>query len=262
MITITLLIAAQSAFAQDNGIRTVTYDRDAVIPIYTEVGIPTLIQFETGEALTKEDGVLGMGDANAWTLGVKNNNILMKPKVYKPDTKMLVVTNRRTYVFDIKSVKKKEEIQPTLLLRFDYPDSRALLAEKEVDRKSKLEERMARISVLAGSAENTNYVQRGDAALAPTEVYDNGEFTYLRFNNNRDLPMVFKVMPDGSEALVNTHYDQENSTLIIHEVSREFILRLGSSVMALRNNGYDPDGKANTSGTTIENAVRIQKGEV
>ena len=74
------------------------------------------------------------------------------------------------------------------------------------------------------------------------------------------MPAVFKVLDDGSEALVNTSIDGD--TIIIKEVGRKFVLRLGNTVFGLENNAYDGDGNFNQSGTSDKHKVRlIQEGE-
>ena len=104
---------------------------------------------------------------------------------------------------------------------------------------------------------NSNYWGKGVKGLAPTAVYDNGRFTYFSFDNGKDLPAIYKELPDGSEALLNTH--MESDTVVVHEVAKQFILRLGDSVLGLENRGYDEQGRFNRTGTDDGNSVRIIK---
>ena len=69
----------------DPRIQTVTYNADNVINIRAKVGRAVLVQLEEDEHLD-EDGLLGMGDSQAWNLAVKGNNILFKPTTANPDT--------------------------------------------------------------------------------------------------------------------------------------------------------------------------------
>ena len=105
---------------------------------------------------------------------------------------------------------------------------------------------------------NRNYWGKGDKDLAPTEVFDDGRFTYLRYDNARSLPAVFKVNTDGSEAAVNSHV--EGDTLVIHETSKDFVLRQGKAVLGVENRSYDSVGEFNRTGTTGNNTVRLRKG--
>ena len=104
---------------------------------------------------------------------------------------------------------------------------------------------------------NYVYYGKGDKKIAPTAVWDDNNFTYIQYADNRDLPAVYKINPDGSEMLINTHI--EDDTLVIHETAEQFVLRLGKSVVGIRNGAYKT-GKFNRLNTNTPNAVRLDKG--
>jgi len=56
---------------------------------------------------------------------------------------------------------------------------------------------------------------------------------------------------------VNSHIDGD--TVVVHETEANFMLRLGSTVLAIRNNAYTPDGQFNAAGTTVNGVVRVTK---
>src|SRR3546814_17435496 len=58
------------------------------------------------------------------------------------------------------------------------------------------------IGVLEGTR-NADYIMQGSTAIQPSEVSDNGQFTVMRFPNQRELPAFFIVNPDGSEAIAS-----------------------------------------------------------
>lgn len=263
-----LALATGQALAASQGdprIRVERYDFFRVVPIYTRVGEPTLIQFEDDERIVDTpEGMIGMGDKKSWSIGPKGSNIMLKPKSKKPDTKLLVVTTKRTYAFEIISVPAKSGAAVTNILRFDYPDTAHKAAEETAQRAKLVNERLQKFEtavVAAGplQARNRNYMKQGDESLAPSSVEDDGRFTYMRFDSARPLPTVFKILPDGEEAMTNFHMDPQTATVIIHDVAANFVLRYGSAVMAIRNDAFNPDGKMNVLGTTVPNAVRLQK---
>lgn len=248
--------------ARDPRIHVEQYDPDQVYRIYTAPNNPTLIQFEHGEYLVKTDeGMLGMGDSKAWSVGPKGSNIMLKPKAKEPDTKLLVVTNKRTYAFEIVSISAKSRIEPTLILRFEYPDTKAAMAKAEASKQSAIAERLQQGGSKDGTtaSRNRNYMKRGDEALAPSLAEDDGNFTYMRFDSTRELPVVYKLLPDGQEALTNGHMDSDTGTWVIHETAAQFILRYGKAVMAIRNDGWNPNGRLNTAGTTLPRTLRMEK---
>jgi type IV secretion system protein VirB9 len=257
---------ANAAPGDDPRIRTVTYEPNQVVRIYTAIGNPTLIQFEDGETVEEGDSnkaMIGIGDKEAWKIGPRGSNVMLKPAASKPDTKLLIVTNKRTYAFEILSVPKKSSISPTLIVRFDYPDTRAKVATAASQKSAAAAERLAKAAGLSNVAlkNNANYMMQGDTDLAPSSISDDGNFTFMRFGSSRALPVAYKVLPDGKEALTNFHMESDTGMMVVHETAAKFILRYGSSVLAIRNDGFNPDGKLNVSGTSLPNAVRLPRGE-
>lgn len=262
ILTFGLTVASASPPAGDARIRVEQYDPNTVVKIYTTVGNPTLIQFEQDEQIVgTPQGMIGMGDAKAWSVGPKGSNIMLKPRAVRPDTKLLVVTTKRTYAFEISSVPKTLKVEPTLIVRFDYPDTKAKAAQAEARKHGAVDARLAQIAGKDGMSapRNRAYMKRGDNQLAPSQVEDDGRFTYMRFDSTKELPVVYKILPDGAEALTNFHMESDTGTMVIHETAALFILRYGKTVLAIRNDGFNPDGKLNLSGTTLPRTVRLQK---
>ena len=262
MKTLIALLLGSSAIGAvaDTRIRTEVYDKGTVYQVRTRVGIATLIQLEEDETIKNTPAsVLGIGDADAWSLGVRGNNIALKPTQRLPDTNLVVVTNKRTYSFDLSTASK--EVAPTYVLRFRYPDSEAARAAAEAAAEAK-----RALSLAATRAErpvlNTEYVWRGDAeALKPTAAWDDGRLTRLVYDHGAELPVFFKVLPDGSEVLVNYSVDaQDPGTVLIHEVARLLRARMGDSVIEIKNAAYVPP-RLNTSRAGMVGTVRVNKGE-
>ena len=249
-----------SASAKDARVQYVTYDPDNVINIRSQIGRATLIQLEQDERLVGDSATLGMGDGEAWNLSVKGNNIIFKPKAHSPTTNMIVTTNKRTYVFHLSLVsqtKKGQKAQlPTYILRFNYPDTKKAVLHAEME-KQKQASAILRNLPKQKDGLNYQYWGKGDRALSPTSVFDNGLFTFFQFNNGRDLPAIYKIMPDGSEMLLNTHI--EGDTVIVHETAKNYVLRLGKSVMGIENRGFNEKGLFNRTGTSSQDSVRIVK---
>ncbi len=90
--------------------------------------------------------------------------------------------------------------------------------------------------------------------IVPTLVFDDGRFTYFRFPGQREVPAVFHVQGDGSEALVNTR--MEGDLLVVDRVSRRLMLRAGAAVVGVWNEGFDLDGVPLNQGTTVSGVER------
>lgn len=239
----------------DPRIQIATYNASQVYHVKAAVGRAVLVQFEDGEVLDEESGLLGMGDSQAWNLAVKGNNILFKPLAANPDTNLIVNTNKRTYVFQL-SVEEKGGQADTYVLRFHYPDTVAANRAAELAKQQQVQSILDGEHVYA-DRKNQDYWGYGDKELAPTAMYDDGRFTYIDFNNNRDMPSVYKIMPDGTESLVNYHV--KGYTVVVHELAQTFILRLGEKVLGINNRGFNESGHFNHLGTGNDNEVRLVK---
>lgn len=247
-------------YANDSRIQYFNYTENDVFVIKTQTGKSSLIQFEDGEIIHDEGG-LGMGDSQAWSLGVKGNNIFFKPKMEIPNTNMIVVTNKRTYAFELQSTNNKDV---TYVARFKYPDKEDL---KSVSDEGKLPKQLYLRAMESGKTEagktiyldsriNTHYLKKGNPEITPTSAWDDNLFTYLKYDNADELPTVFKVMPDGSESLVNTHV--KDNVLIVHEISPTLRLRLNGMVADLQNANKQPS-TFNHQGTSQDGLIRTVK---
>ena len=254
-MTTVYALTTPGACGDDDHIRCAVFDPNEAYRVPFRAGEALVIQLEPGEMIDGPASGVGMGDGKAWTVGAKSNWMLVKPKEIHADTNLLIVTDRRRYVIRLVTADRDEEAAWTLT--FAYPDTLARLAEAAAKKRA-LADAMGRSSASASVHQNENYDMHGDKVLAPTSMWDDGRFTYFRFATSRDAPVIFRVLPDGSEALVNSH--TEGDTVVVHETGAAFVLRLGQSVLGVRNNRYSPDGQFNAAGTTVDHTVRLIKG--
>lgn len=243
----------------DARISTEIYDKNRVYNIYTQVGRATLIQFEEDESLViSPSSVLGIGDADDWDLGVRGSSLVVKPWKKKPITNMVIVTNKRSYAFELQP--RPELVSGTYIQRFRYLDTEEAKAAAEAAAIAK------RVQITAAAkgektVVNTDYAWRGEnELLKPTGAYDDGRFTRLIYDNAAEMPVFFKVLPDGSEALVNSNVEPDDRrVLVVHEVIRTIRARSNNDVIEIINQGYKP-AKFNEYGTSEHGAVRVEKG--
>ncbi|WP_233860030.1 TrbG/VirB9 family P-type conjugative transfer protein [Paraburkholderia sp. HD33-4] len=292
----TVLVGATPAFALetphscggDQHVQCATYDPDQSYRVATAAGNAVFIQFEPGEHVI--DNGAGMGDRKAWSLGMNDSGAMLKPQALQPQTNFLIVTNRRVYAI---SLADATAAQPaTWILRFDYPDTRAKAGAAQLRREQEVTAALGAAShgpmprepipgggaasmaslqavgnpgvppqAPAGAtanASNMQYMMRGDRVLAPILLWDDGRFTYFKYSTTRDLPTIFAKLPDGSEATANYH--MEGDTVVVHEVSKAFVIRYGQSVLGIRNDSYSPDGRYDASGSSLPGTARLTRG--
>jgi type IV secretion system protein VirB9 len=262
------------SYGQDSRIRVETYDKTRVYDVHTASGRATLIQLEEDESLVvSPSSVLGIGDADAWNLGVRGNNIVLKPSQKMPQTNVVVVTNKRTYSFELLDTPHGN--LPTYILRFYYPDTEAakqraeaLVRQNEVmaaRAEAALEAKRLQITEASRAEKvsiNTEYFWRGDnALLKPTAAYDDGRFTRLIYDTAADLPIFYEILPDGTESLMNYNVEPNQRNIVqLHKVIRVIRVRLGNDVIEITNKNYVAP-KFNGTGTSVQGAVRIEKGQ-
>jgi type IV secretion system protein VirB9 len=258
----------------DPHIQCATYDPDQAYRVATMPGRVVMIQFEPGEHII--DSGEGIGDARAWHVAINDSGALLKPGARQPQTNLVLVTNRRTYALSLVDVSAAQPA--TWMLRFDYPDTRAKAAGAQQRRQQAVSAALdgtaaASIANGVGAAPsppgvsvltptptpNTRYMMRGERALAPDALWDDGRFTYFRYATSRDLPAIFTTLPDGSEATANFH--MEGDTVVVHEVSKSFVIRYGQSVLGIRNDGYSPEGHDNRAGSSVPGSARIARDQ-
>ncbi|EML1601807.1 TPA: TrbG/VirB9 family P-type conjugative transfer protein [Burkholderia cepacia ATCC 25416] len=240
--------------ASDEHVRCAEYDATTAYRIPYRIGEAFVVQFEADEIVDDKSGGLGSGESEGWSVGGKANWFMFKPSKKKPNTNVLIVTNKRRYVFQFDAAARNEAA--IWSLSFDYPDTRA---KAEQAAKAKADKALAIEQAGADTSErrNDDYDMKGDVAIAPTAVWDDGRFTYFQYDTSRRVPEIYEIQADGTEAAPKRHVDGD--TIVIEGMATGFVLRLGKTVMAVRNNAYSPDGSFNRTGTTVPGWVRITK---
>ncbi|HED3891547.1 TPA: TrbG/VirB9 family P-type conjugative transfer protein [Morganella morganii] len=221
----------------DARVQEIMYNPNNVTVVKVKSGVATLIQLEQDEFLEGDYTGMGLGDPLAWNVSVRGNNIFLRPVAEQPDTNIGLVTNKRTYSIQLTD---SGEGQPTYIMRYVYPKKPEPVKQTVFLGKSKID-----IPCFNGGKVNVDYEVKGDKSLTPSAIWDNGEFTCFKWKNTNDLPDIKRVLPDGSEQLVNVHMDK--NVMVVHEVSPQFILRLGKSVMDVKTDhiikrGYNYNG--------------------
>lgn len=207
----------------DSRIQTAMYSPDEVYRLHAIVGRSSLIQFEKGETVNLESGLIVNGDKDAWELGatLDGTALTLKPKTDEdPNTNLIIKTNKRIYPVDLVLVKRLAD--STYILRWTYP--------VPPDAK-KVPVRDLNPNPCDGVM-NRDYQRRGDKAVSPYEVWDNGTFTCARFPTNMPRPVVYEVLPDGTEMLANVRTVQ--NILVVHGVGTLYRFRLNNQVLEVR----------------------------
>jgi type IV secretion system protein VirB9 len=103
----------------DNRIKTYIYNPNEVYLLLLHFGFQSHIEF----AKSEEIQTITLGDSFAWKVTPLGNRLFVKPMEKNIRTNMTIITNKRTYQFDIvsKDLEAGEEDDLVYVIRFYYP---------------------------------------------------------------------------------------------------------------------------------------------
>ncbi|CCF00735.1 Type IV secretion system protein virB9 (plasmid) [Sinorhizobium fredii HH103] len=256
--------------SQDSRVRFVDYQPYNITRIIGSLRSSVQVEFAADEEIAH----VALGNSVAWEVAPAGNILFLKPRENQPVTNISVVTTRRdgstrSYQMELTIRDGKVEVgQNTYFyVKYRYPAdeaerrrqvaaARAIAAQaKEADKLFTLHE--------AYGPRNWRYSAQGAQALEPQSVYDNGKVTAFAFVGNQEMPVIYIENSDGSESLVPKSVD--GNLVLVHAISRKFILRSGGDVLCVFNEAYDRIGinpGTNTTSPSVERVVRTDAGTV
>jgi len=103
----------------DSRIKTYVYSPNEVYLLVLHFGFQSSIEFGKNESIE----TITLGDSYAWKITPLGNRLFIKPMERDIRTNMTIITNRRTYQFDIvaKELESGSEKDLVYVMRFQYP---------------------------------------------------------------------------------------------------------------------------------------------
>jgi type IV secretion system protein VirB9 len=249
------IASAAGAAAPDPRLRTMLYSADQVYRWPALVGYEIDLQFEAGETFVG----LGAGDLDGLAFRAQANHLFIKPKAPNVHTNLTVLTSRRIYHFDYRTLPPQSdpaEIDVVYALRFAYPAPPSTPSSPAPVAALTPQQLLSKPSAL--TQRNADYWYCGAPELQPVAAWDDGVHTHLHFGARSELPAVFVRNDDNSESLVNfTVVDDE---VIIHRVVRRLILRRGKLAGCIVNRGFVGGGESLSLGTVSPRVERRRRG--
>ncbi|MBY5731522.1 P-type conjugative transfer protein VirB9 [Rhizobium leguminosarum] len=252
--------------SQDSRVRFIDYQPYNITKIVGTLRSSVQIEFAADEEIAH----VALGNSVAWEVAPAGNILFLKPRENQPVTNISVVTTRRdgstrSYQMELTVRDGTVEVgQNTYFyVKYRYPADEA--ERRRLDAAARVQ------AAQAGEADNVlalheaygprnwRYSAQGSAALEPQAVYDNGKVTTFAFTGNQEMPAIYMENSDGSESLVPKSV--ENNLVMVHAISRKFILRRGGDVLCVFNEAYDRIGinpDTNTTSPSVERVVKTQ----
>lgn len=224
----------------DHRVRYVNYNAADVIQLDAVIGVATHIVLAPDERYVYHV----FGDSQAYAFTYKDNHLFFKPTAEDANTNLIVVTDQRDYSFRLSyNDSRSAPALYKLVIRYPEVESRR---RDEAAQKAAIERSLkaapTRVNWLA-------YTRSGDAAIAPVHAWDDGRQTWLQFTSGADIPAAYRVTPDGQEVITNFHM-ADDRTMVLHQTSALWHLRLGDMVLAIHNETYGATPPPTHTGTT------------
>lgn len=176
-----------------------------VYRVQTQLGRVTSVEFGPDEQITS----VVAGDTVSFNFDAipGGHAFVMKPTTAGAATNINVYTNKRQYYFEVSESRAAQ----FSVVRFTYPRGSGTPANRQVAR----------------GPLNYDYAGSVVNGTTPTEVWDDGAFTYFRFRRNGEMPAIFKVTA-GRESTVNSQ-TMPDGVVRVTGVSPFWVLRLGEA---------------------------------
>ncbi|WP_343519944.1 TrbG/VirB9 family P-type conjugative transfer protein [Sphingomonas sp.] len=189
----------------DPRLQIVEYRNNQVVTLEVAPGYQLSLEFAADERIES----VGLGDSAAWmvTPTKRGDHLFIKPVQGGVSTNMTVVTDIRTYAFDLHPLPGPS---PTMAytVRFAYPAAPEARTE----------------ATATASPLETRYRVSGDRKLRPSGISDDGVRTYIEWPANAAMPAVYAINDQGRETLANGVV--QDGLYVIDGVARELVFRI------------------------------------
>lgn len=263
-----LALDIPSGAGQDSRVRFVNYQPYNITRVVGTLRSSVQVEFSPDEEIAH----VALGNSVAWEVAPAGNILFLKPRENQPVTNISVVTTRRD------GSKRSYQMELTVrdgsvaagqntyfYLKYRYPADEA--ARKRADAEARAHAvKVGRANDVLALHEdygprNWKYSAQGSAAIQPQAVYDNGKVTTFSFSGNQEMPAIYIENSDGTESLVPK--SASGDLVLVHAISRKFILRRGQDVLCIFNEAYAHEGinpGTQTTSPSVERVVKVSAG--
>jgi type IV secretion system protein VirB9 len=219
-----LLVALQASvgIAQDrfdSRIQIVEYQPAGTMALEAALGRHMVLMFAADESIV----TASIGDSATWQISTSDERTMLfvRPLALGETTNLIVVTNVRTYVFDL-TASANVSATTAYTVRFRYP----AIASPFPDATS------AEIDPVVG-----RYEVSGAELIAPMAIDDDGRSTFIEWASGAPLPATFFIDANGNEALANGQ--MRGNRYVLDRVAERLVFRLDRRVARARRVGEE-----------------------
>jgi type IV secretion system protein TrbG len=229
-----------------NAVQVYPFADGALYQVYTAPGEVADIALQEGEQLVGS-GPVAAGDTVRWVIGdtesgagaSKRIHILAKPT--RPDlvTNLVINTNRRTYLLELRSTEKTYMASVSWL----YPQDQLIALRRQAEAADAATPIDSGIDI--GKLRFRYAIEGDNPPWRPTQVFDDGSKVYIEFARGiaqGEMPPLFVIGSDGGTELVN--YRAHQNYYIVDRMFAAAELRLGGEgaqkVRIVHTDGWKP----------------------
>lgn len=268
-VTSVLALEIPRSASQDSRVRFVNYQPFNITRVVGTLRSSVQVEFASDEEIAH----VALGNSVAWEVAPAGNILFLKPRENQPVTNISVVTTRRdgsTRSYQMELTVRDGSVEAGqntyFYVKFRYPEDEAAFRRQQAASRALVAQAKDADNVLAlheaYGPRNWRYSAQGSQALEPQSVYDNGKITTFAFVGNQEMPAIYMENSDGSESLVPKSVD--DNLIMVHAISRKFILRRGKDVLCVFNEAYDRVGinpDTNTTSPSVERVVKTDSAQ-
>jgi type IV secretion system protein VirB9 len=251
----------------DSRIKTLVYNANEVYQLKFYYGYQSFIEFSDDE----ETEMISIGESFSWRLTPAGKRLFIRPLEIGAHTNMTIITNKRTYQFDIASAEYdgRADEQLVYTVRFYYPEIGVSLpippklSQPNVPPKAQPNSRNYQASRQTTVVKNpipqqfvgtsltpeVSFNKGGDGKLnfrysivgnsdeiTPLKIYDDGRETFFQFKDkNLTVPTISTVDIFGNEQSVG--YAIREGFVVVKTIAPQLTLRLGNNLLCVFNEG-------------------------
>lgn len=208
--------------AADARVRTVMFKPETVVRFVGKPGYQSAIRFGPDERIEN----VAVGDSVSWqvTPNKRGDHLFVKPLTAGARSNLMVVTDKRTYLFDLEAGRGA---QPVYALSFEYPDYPSPGSVQPPPEPAPTTGSLAEQAPPPAPLPQLHFgwTARGSKALRPARVFDDGSSTYLSWPETAALPAILIPAPDGTQSPSN--YRMEKGYIIVEGVPSQLVIRRG-----------------------------------
>lgn len=228
-----------------NAVQVYPFSGGALYQVYTAPGQITDVALQDGEQLVGS-GPVAAGDTVRWIIGdtesgagaSKKIHILVKPTRPELITNLVINTDRRTYLLELRSTEKTYMAS----VSWQYPEDQ-LIALRQQNATAEAAAPIA-AGVNLGSINFRYAIEGDDPAWRPLRAFDDGNKVYIQFPSGivqGEMPPLFVIGPAGGSELVN--YRANRNYYIVDRLFAAAELRLGDKDSERRVRIVRTDGR-------------------